>query len=599
MVKTDTRLKSLASALLCALTLGLAALLVHPVMEAGIMDDASYTRTAEVFARTGHIVYNGWGAMPIGWQLDMAAVAIKLFGFSMTVVRLSMLPVAMGSAILLHRIFVRCGVSNGNAVLGTLSVVLSPLFVVMSLTYMTDISGLFVVLVCLYACLRALTAEHSRAAIEWVCLAVVSNALGGTARQIAWLGMLVMVPSTLWLLRRRTRVLAVGIPVLLAGVAFMIGVMRWFAAQPYTIPEALLPSRLGLAEGKSLFFTLLVASLSFSMLFLPVLLPFGVELGRRARAVVWGGAFIVAALLGAAVLHRHRLVFGMIRMPGSLMLRGEARGLNQGPRLLGMTHHTLTMWISVLLTALSIAMLGAVLTALLTHRKKVANNEYPEPVRHVTWRTMGVLFVPFCLAYVALLLPRATQGVLFLRYLLPLAALAAVAAVRFFQDNLRLSLPRWTGAAIACIALYGVADAHDFFAMGRARIHAVEAVQATGVPLSDIDAGTSSNMWNYIGQFGHFNDPKIRVPANAYVPMPQISAPGSCHPEWDYLMPGFKPSYAVSFTGNACGGPAGIAPVTYSAWLPPRQRKIYVVRYAGTPSAENTLTEGLKPQEDQ
>ena len=50
-----------------------------------------------------------------------------------------------------------------------------------------------------------------------------------------------MVPSTLWLLRRQSRMLAIGIMVLLAGVAFMIAVMRWFAAQSYTIPEALLP----------------------------------------------------------------------------------------------------------------------------------------------------------------------------------------------------------------------------------------------------------------------------------------------------------------------------------------------------------------------
>ena len=32
-------------------------------MEAGIMDDASYPRTTEVFARTGRIAYNGWGAI--------------------------------------------------------------------------------------------------------------------------------------------------------------------------------------------------------------------------------------------------------------------------------------------------------------------------------------------------------------------------------------------------------------------------------------------------------------------------------------------------------------------------------------------------------
>ena len=39
------------------------------------------------------------------------------------------------------------------------------------------------------------------ASLLWLCIAVLVNVAGGTVRQIAWLGALVMVPSTAWLLR--------------------------------------------------------------------------------------------------------------------------------------------------------------------------------------------------------------------------------------------------------------------------------------------------------------------------------------------------------------------------------------------------------------
>ena len=142
-------------------------------------------------------------------------------------------------AFVLQRTLVRANITERNATIGTLAFVLSPLYLMLSVTFMTDITGLFAIVLCLYGCLRALQSSTNRSTIAWLCFAVATNALCGTSRQIAWLGVLVMVPSTLWLLRSQRHVLLAGAAATLAGALFIFACMHWLKHQPYTIPEHL------------------------------------------------------------------------------------------------------------------------------------------------------------------------------------------------------------------------------------------------------------------------------------------------------------------------------------------------------------------------
>ena len=96
-----------------------------PFAEMGMGDDFSYIRSAQVLAATGHVMFNGWGAPMIGFQLLPAALFIKLFGFSFTIVRLTVLLAAMATAFLFQRSMVRAGINEWNATAGTLTLVLS------------------------------------------------------------------------------------------------------------------------------------------------------------------------------------------------------------------------------------------------------------------------------------------------------------------------------------------------------------------------------------------------------------------------------------------------------------------------------------------
>jgi hypothetical protein len=150
-------------AILCALIPVFCAALTRPFAETGICDDWSYIKTVQLLAQSGHIVYNGWATAMLGWQLYLGALFVKLFGFSFTAVRLSTLVVATATAYLLQRTFVRAGIRQWNATLATMTFVLSPMFLALEFGFMSDISGVFCTVLCLYMCLRALEAGTPRA----------------------------------------------------------------------------------------------------------------------------------------------------------------------------------------------------------------------------------------------------------------------------------------------------------------------------------------------------------------------------------------------------------------------------------------------------
>lgn len=167
------------NALLCALVLAFCVLVVHPVGGEGYLDDFSYAATALDFGRTGHVIYNNWAAATQGCMIPWGALFIKLFGFSFFTLRMAMLPFALASVYLFHRVLARFGLSQRNASIGALTLALSPVFFPLTMSYMTDMPGVFVILVCVAMCQRAVEAGSSKATILWLVFAALLNVAGG------------------------------------------------------------------------------------------------------------------------------------------------------------------------------------------------------------------------------------------------------------------------------------------------------------------------------------------------------------------------------------------------------------------------------------
>ncbi len=573
-------------ALFCALAVLVCELVAHPFAEMGVSDDGPYVLMAQHLANTGHIAYNGSSSAMLGWQLYLGAAFIKFFGFSFTTVRMSTLLVAVLMAFVLQRTLVRTGINERNATLGTLAFVLSPLYLMLSVTYMTDIAGLFAVVICLYACLRALQASTDRATIAWLCFAVATNALLGTARQIAWFGILVMVPSTLWLMRAKRlnpsgpktsaggpdRVFVAGAAATLVGARFIFACMQWLARQPYTIPEHLTLHGGGEFHALSTFFRIF---LEMPFLLLPVVILFLPELRRSfRRSIQVASVAALVYILGVLAIHsthpETRVLLEPVMRDWVSKYGGYGSTYIRGSRPI-----FLPTGMRVVLTVASLGGLLGLIASLL-HSRKMPSETDKGP--SLPWRQRGILLAPFAIAYSLILIPRATAGTVFDRYLLELLAVALPCMILYYQEQIQPRLPSASLLLIAITAIYSIVDVHNMFAFYRARVALTAELRADGVPDTSTDGGWEENNVVELQHANHINERRIEMPADAYVPTPPPPA-GACSMYFYEDFPHIRPLYGVSFDPNACYEPAPFAPVYYSRWPYRTPGVLYVVRY--------------------
>jgi hypothetical protein len=566
-------------ALSCAFAVLLCELIARPYANMGVCDDGPYILVAQHLAATGHVVYNGWSAAMLLWQLCLGAAFIKLFGFSFTTVRMSTLLVAIALAFVLQRALVLAGATERNSTIGTLALVLSPLYLELSVTFMSDIHGLFAIVLCLYGCLRALRSSSARSAIAWLCFAVATNVVCGTSRQLAWLGTLVMVPCTLWLLRTRRRTFIGGVAVALTGVFSILVCLHWLALQPYTTPESFVIGSFPVLHTVHEFISFF---LDFPFFLLPVVVLFLPQARKRGLGVA--ALIVLVGYILLAVYSSHLRDHTAILEP-TFSDWVTRFGEFDGAVLKGLPPVFLNRAVRGLLTLASIGgMFG--LTASFFNPPQPQQTSQAQP--ELSWKSLSILLAPFTFAYILLLVYRAitianagTPEVLD-RYSLGLLVVAVLVLVRYYQDHIDFRLPVAGFLFIAIMAVYGVAVTHNTFALYRARVALAAELRAAGVPDTSVDNGWEYNVDVELDHADHVNNPGIVVPAHAYAP---ISPPptGTCEMVWYNYTPHIHPLYGVSFDANACRGPAPFAAVHYSRWLVSQPVALYVVRYTAEP----------------
>jgi hypothetical protein len=548
---SPSTVRSFRSTIFCVAVLLGCILVSHPVVEAGVGDDWAYIWSARVLAAAGHVVYAGWSTAILGWQLYLGAFFIKLFAFSFTAVRASIILLSLICAALLHRIFLRLGLGEWNASIATLSVVLSSIFLPLATTFLSDVPGLFAVLVCLYCCLRAVPEQSPVATIAWLAAASLSNDVLGTARQICWLGALVLVPSAAWCVRRRRGVPVVAAALWLLSIAFVAGCIHWFSRQPYAVHEDfLLRYHRGQLEQAH------VLTLATLLLVLPVLSAFLFML-RTSR----GFAGYAAALAGAVT--------------GCGLLLFDRSAYNQ-------THALAAPFLGVLPFALRLLLVGCAFACLFRFaaglRGVLADPDAPPAFLRGTpgalpARTLVLLFAPFTSVYMLLVVTRES---LWPRYLVPVLPIFLFFLIWvYIGDSPQRKLPILSAVIVAVLACEAVANTHDVFAREAAYAAAAEEVLATGVPRSQLEAGFELDGWAQLQSTGYVNEPRIRVPAGAYKPRNLPGAPG-CHGWFLDWTPSIQPRFTLSDAPSSCYPPAPFPPEQYRTWCPPHHRAVFI-----------------------
>ncbi|HEY1805915.1 MAG TPA: glycosyltransferase family 39 protein [Terracidiphilus sp.] len=568
--------KSRLAGLGCVFIFLLCALATYPIAEIGITDDWSYVQSARLLAQTGHLIYNGCATAMVGWQLYLGALFIKLFGPSFTAIRSSTVLMAMATAFLAHRTLVRAGVNAGNAFFGTLVLVLSPLFMPLAFTFMTDVGGLFCVVLCLYACLRALQAKRLRSVLFWLTLAAVTNAVGGTARQIAWVGVLVMFPCTIWLLRRRPFVRLAGAALYFVSILFIVGILHWFAHQPYSVPEPLFPASVHWYTITYCLHEYAHSAASLAMFLLPVLIAFASPAAlknRRAFLLVPAGGLLAIVICDLAFGPFHVVATRLFPYLGyTITDRGMLDWPTDRP-----DRRPILLNYDMRLVSTACLLLAAVCFVCFLYLDRQRLHTISPTADQPSWKILLVLLVPFSVAYLALFWPQAAFVEVYDRYLLPLVFIGILLLLRLFQDRVRPNLPFASYVVLFFFTAFAVAGTHDAFSMFRARNAAINEVIRAGVPPDTIDGGFEYDAMLQVERYGYLNNDRVRFPGKIYVDYPN-PFPKNCAPDANEGIPVIVPGYSISWDPHACGGISAFAPVEYHQWLAPHTVTLYIDR---------------------
>jgi hypothetical protein len=534
-------------------------------------DDFSYVKTALEFARTGHLVYNSWGASVGGWQAMAGGECIRVFGFSFTMLRVAMLVVGMAILVLFHQLLVGFGIGRRNALLGTLTMGLSPLYLDVTASFLTDLPGLLPLVLCAWMCQRAVAAGTDTDARRWLVAATVVNMGLGTVRQTAWLGALVMVPATIWYLwhrRSRGSALKLMLPLLAVSLAWVLWVLHWCGQQLYFPHEKIVtggwqnmvtPANLA-AQPTKAFATLMLIALPVGVSWL-VLWGYrlrGLAASERLRSVAWLGG-VAAVCVGAAVV---------------LGLRGTLNAwiFPWNPfNLINLGARDLPLWLRVSVSVVPVLVVAAWLEQMLCSRGQGA----PSRAEQEAFWILG----PFSAVYSVLLIPRGLYGV-FDRYLLVLLVGAIVFSLLLFERQAR-QLGRGTALPLVCVvplvlfALYGVGSVHDSLAQLRTTALVLQQLQTAGVPRDAVTADMGPDGWVQVNAVGHVNFPVPHPEEKFHFPPPWTDGRG-CEPAHSFLVPVIHPKYILTGQPIACFPPSTFAPFAYRAWLPPFERSVRV-----------------------
>jgi hypothetical protein len=555
------------NALICGLLVACAVLVSLPFAELGRNDDWTYAWSALQLARSGKLTFNGWSTAMLGAQAFWGAGVIRLFGFSFSALRLSVLPFTCGTASMLYLIARRLGASTALAAMAALTMGLSQIAIECAATFSTDLPALFCFTFTLHQIERSLDPKRrspSQILFPLLLAAVVGYA-GGSIRQVYWLMPLLGLSYAAWVRRGEHANAVLTLSLLAAVIAAVLETEAWSHAQPYFIPEYFHAMAVvffagfprSLVPGVAMAMTLVLFALPMIVGIWPALKQPGSLIVETAGVVLgvvfvfWLGNAALAPCLGSMVSE-----YGM---------------MYPGQEQIGNLPQIIPDWLRLLLTlgcCLAAArMLWAMVRLTPTLARRIAAGTVPHSL------CMTALFA---VPYVALVIFRGPAFVLSDRYTLPLTATLCLwlAWLSTMRGGRQPTAAGW--ALLVIVALFAIAVVHDEFAGVRARLRATAELTDHGVPRTSITAGVDYDAWTQLLEVGHVNDARVLNPPNSFVPHPR-SVPQGRTDFWFWeWSPAVRPDYfIVNSPQSDLQSPAGLT-IPYHAWLPPFDRAVYV-----------------------
>jgi hypothetical protein len=555
--------------LLCIVMVATALLLTWPFANIGFGDDTAYANVALTLARTGHLLYNGWEAAFLVFHAYWGALFLRLFGFSFVCLRLSTLPFALGAVALCYLLMRRVGLRQPSAVLVTLLFGLSPLFLPVAVSYMTDVPAIFFMFASLYSFARAEESAGNSTSYSWLVLGGITGFIGGTSRQVVWLVPVIVFPYLAWTRRQETwlrRSAILGWVLVLCGV---LSTSVWFSHQPYTVFQPSVLTELKIALKRP--FPVLNMTARLVLMILLIILPAAVPLLFRSSIETWQGPRSRKMIVGALLL----LVLEAIIIHPSLAsipwinstLNWE--GINGSAPLPGrpiVLIRPIRALVSIVVYVAASILAGELWNVRRLVRSAI-NTLRDSSGSSFTLAAMSLVSV----AYFALLIIRSGDFDIFDRYLLPLIPwTAAVFLLWFEKDNLqagrmlRKTMPfAWT--VLVIFSFYAIASTQDLWGLAKARDVATQKLEAAAIPRTAIDGGFDYNAWTQLMISGRLNSHWV------------VNPPGAYDANFSQT-PSVVPLYRLEYALTPETAPSEFPSVPYFSMLPPFHKQVRIDR---------------------
>jgi 4-amino-4-deoxy-L-arabinose transferase-like glycosyltransferase len=508
------RADRVAVLLLCAIW-ALVVALVGVGGDYALNDDWAYAYTARHLLHTGQIRLLDWGAPSLVTHALWGAGALALLGDTHVALRCGTLVFALAALLALYGVARRV-LDPWTAAIGTLFIGLSPWFVNLSFTYMTDIPWLAMMLGAILALTRALHPSSLAPPRPWLVL--LSGLLVGIAaltRQFA----VVTTPAFLLVLaldaRRRHGGRWLG-PAARSSLLFAAPVAALFVPFQIWYTHVHGPTQANRETVTRILeirpWHVLIHVISILHYAGLCLFPLALALLRERRlgevvsrrqaewALVLLGVFAVGRPLVGPYVHPRGPGYadgpGDNFHPWMPYLGNVFYRVGLGPPTLTDVYAQHAPWphasiaLGVVLTVTStlggVAGAGLLVTTVRRAREAFREARPVEDGGRGLWR---VLLVSFTGAY--LIFQLCTATLIFDRYLLPIFPVIVLLGLDAAPPH--LARAPVVVACLAAVALFSVAGTREYLSWNDARDRAVRALVAAGVPPAEIDGGFEYN----------------------------------------------------------------------------------------------------------
>jgi 4-amino-4-deoxy-L-arabinose transferase-like glycosyltransferase len=203
------------------------AIIVNPIGNFPLNDDWAYAKNVFYLSEQGILKYSDWPAMTLISQMLWGAAFCKVFGFSFTILRISVIILGLIGTNLIFVLTNRISNSQKTAIIATLVLCYNPLYFSLSYTFMTEIPFLVAVLFAFYFYIQHLFNPTQK---RYLIAATIFSIIATLTRQTGLILPIVFLIGTFILNRKFDRNLVFHIISAIIVASILYFYVKWLKA---------------------------------------------------------------------------------------------------------------------------------------------------------------------------------------------------------------------------------------------------------------------------------------------------------------------------------------------------------------------------------